>query len=330
MSPSTKLADLDVLLIGGAGFVGSNIAHRLAADGARVTVMDALLEGYGGNKKNLDGTLKPVAFIKGDARQSAAVAKAVKGRDVIVNLFAQVSHSRGLKEPFLDLDLNAKANLVVLEEIRKAAGAPLVVYTGTRGQTGEPKRLPVDEDHPDDPTDMNGINKLAAEKYHRLYHRVYGMKTFSLRLGNTYGPRHQMKHGQYGVLNWFVRQALEGKPIELFGGGKQTRDYTFVEDVAEAFRLAILKLAPNGSHYLIGSNFEASLKEIAGMIVRAAGRGTVVDKPYPPGVKEIEVSRYKTDFSRFAKATGWSPKTPLPDGIRRTVEFYRAHLKDYV
>lgn len=325
---STK--GLQVLLIGGAGFVGSSLALRLSSDGAAVTVMDAMLEGYGGNLANLEGAPRPIAFVKGDARDGEAVARQVAGKDVIVNLFAQVSHSRGLKEPFLDLDLNARANLVVLEEIRKHADKALVIFCGTRGQTGEPKALPVTEETPDNPADMNGINKNAAEQYHRLYHRVYGLKSLSLRLGNTYGPRHQMKHGQYGILNWFVRRALEGLPIELFGGGAQRRDYTFVEDAAEAFRLAVLKLPGDGAHYLIGSDFEASLKEVAAMIVTETGKGSVVEKPYPPGVKEIEVSRFKTDFSKFSRATGWAPRVPLKEGIARTVAFYRERLPAYL
>jgi nucleoside-diphosphate-sugar epimerase len=156
---------------------------------------------------------------------------------------------------------------------------------------------------------MNGINKLAAEKYHRLYHRVHGLRTLSLRLGNT--------------------RALEGQAIELFGGGMQTRDYTFVADAAEAFRLAILRIPGNGEHYFIGSNFEASLREVAQMIVSAAGAGSIVEKPYPPGVKVIEVSRFKTDFGKVHAATGWQPKVSLPEGIRRTVEFYRDRLADY-
>jgi UDP-glucose 4-epimerase len=329
MASRASTSGLRVLLIGGAGFVGSNLAHALARDGAEVTVMDAMLEGYGGNLANLEGTARPVAFVKGDARDGEAVALQVRGKDAIVNLFAQVSHSRGLQEPFLDLDLNARANLVVLEEVRKHADGAAVLFCGTRGQTGEPKRMPVDEDHPDDPTDMNGINKLAAEKYHRLYHRVHGLRTASLRLGNTYGPRHQMKHGQYGVLNWFVRRALDGATIELFGGGAQTRDYTFVEDAAEAFRLGLFKLPLRGEHYLIGSPFEASLAEVARMVVAAAGSGAIVEKPYPPGVREIEVSRYRTDFSRFASATGWAPSVPLDTGIARTVQFYRERLANY-
>ena len=330
MTARTTTSGMRIALLGGAGFVGSNLAHALARDGAEVTVFDALLDGYGGNLVNLEGTARPVTFVKGDARDGEAVAKVVAGQDAIVNLLAQVSHSRGLKEPFLDLDLNARANLVVLEEIRKHADAAFVVFCGTRGQTGEPRRPKVDEDHPDDPTDMNGINKLAAEKYHRLYHRVHGLKTCSLRLGNTYGPRHQMKHGQYGVLNWFVRRALEGGAIELYGGGAQTRDYTFVEDAAEAFRLALLRLKGDGAHYLIGSPFEATLREIADLVVKAAGQGTIVERPYPPGVKEIEVSRFSTDFSRFARATGWAPRVPLDEGIARTVAFYRERLRLYL
>jgi UDP-glucose 4-epimerase len=330
MAQHASTAGLRILLLGGAGFVGSNLAHRLAADGALVTVMDALIEGYGGNPANLEGAARPIRFVKGDARDGAAVASVLKDQDVVVNLFAQVSHSRGQKDPFLDLDLNARANLVVLEEIRKGADKALVIFCGTRGQTGEPKTLPVSEDTPDNPTDMNGINKLAAEKYHALYHRVHGLRTMSLRLGNTYGPRHQMKHGEYGVLNWFVRRALRGEPIELYGEGRQTRDYTYVDDAAEAFRLAILRLPGDGAHFLVGSDFEASLAEIAQMVVAAAGQGKVVNRPYPPGVKEIEVLRFKTDFSRMRERAGWSPKVPLKEGIGRTVDFYRTKLSLYL
>ena len=329
MAAPASLHGRRVLLIGGAGFIGSNLALRLVAEGASVTVMDALLEGYGGNPKNLEGGATDIPLLKADARDAASVRQAIRDQEVVVNLFAQVSHIRSLQDPFFDLDVNARANLVVLEEVRKAATDPFLVYAGTRGQTGEPKTLPVTEEHADDPTDMNGINKLSAEKYHRLYHRVHGLRTVSLRLGNTYGPRHQMMHGEYGVLNWFVRRALAGWPIELYGGGAQARDYTFVEDAAEAFRLAMLHLPGDGQHYLVGSDFEASLKHVAEMIVAATGSGSIVEKPYPPGVKAIEVARYKTDFRKIRAACGWHPRIGLDEGIRRTVDFYRARLADY-
>jgi len=318
-------------LIGGMGFVGSNLIHRLVPLGAEVTILDAMLEPYGGNRANIRGIEDKVRFVKGDARDEATVSKLVKDQDYVFNLFAQVSHPLSMSDPMLDIDINCRGNMVVLEAIRKTNGSAKVLYAGTRGSTGDAKYLPVDEDHPDNPPDVNGIDKWAAEKYHLLYHRVYGMKTTSLRVGNTFGERHQMKHGHYGVLNFFVRKAMLGETIQVFGDGEQVRDYTYADDLSDAFLLMMGSDKVWGKMYLIGGGRMISFKEMVNLVIQTVGGGHVEHVPFPNAQrKAIDVRKFFVTYERLEKDTGWAPKTDFEEGLRKTVAFYRQYLNDYV
>ncbi|MEM3086820.1 MAG: NAD-dependent epimerase/dehydratase family protein [Halobacteria archaeon] len=330
MAPVYRMEGRRALLLGGLGFIGSNLAHRLVGLGARVTLYDACLDPCGWNFRNLEGIRGRVRFVKGDARDRSRVERAVKGQEFVFNLFAQMGHGISMKEPLLDLDINARGNLTVLEACRRVNDDAVVVYAGTRAQMGEPRRVPVTEAHPQEPAEIYGIHKLAAEKYHLLYHKVHGMRTTSLRIGNTYGPRHQMRHAHWGVLNWFIRRAMLGEPIELHGDGRQARDFLYVDDVVEALvRLARCERA-RGEAFLIGSRDAVPLRTVAEKVVRAVGRGSLRRVPYPPGRKEIEIRRFAASTAKLKRCTGWVQSTGLDEGIGRTVEFYRENLRYYL
>ena len=325
-----NMSDSRVLITGGMGFIGSNLAHKLLSLEANVTLYDAMLPWYGGNPANIREIKDKVRFIKGDTRDFKLLSKSVKDTDVILNLAAQVSHPLSMSHPFLDIDINCVGNLNVLEACRRFNEDVVVVYSGTRGQVGEALYLPVDEKHPDNPLDINGIDKLAAEKYHLLYNRVYGIPTTSVRVGNTYGPRHQMKHGHYGVLNYFIRKAMLGETIKVYGDGKQTRDYCYVDDVADALILAAQKKSAIGEVFLIGSGEMIKFIDMVRKVIEIVGKGSYKLTPFPPGRREINVRNYYTTNSKIKSILGWEPRTSLEDGLRRTIAFYRERLKEYV
>lgn len=319
-----------VLVIGGLGFVGSNLAHKLLALGAEVTLYDACLDPYGWNLANVAEIKDKVRFVKGDTRDFELLKEHVRGKEHIFNLAAQVSHSLSMKEPFLDIEINCRGNMNVLEACRQVNDSAKIVYGGTRGQTGEALYLPVDEKHPDNPPDINGINKLAAEKYHLLYFKVYGIPATSLRIGNTYGPRHQMKHGEYGVLNYFIRRAMLGEVIEVYGSGNQIRDYTYVDDLVDALLLLAQSNKASGEVFLIGSGEQIKFLDMVKLVIKTVERGEYRLIPFPPGRKEINVERFAVSYKKLNKTVGWRPKTKLKEGMRKTVDFYRTRLKEYI
>lgn len=318
------------LITGGLGFVGSNLAHKLLALGAEVTLYDACLDPYGWNMANIAEIRDKVRFVKGDTRDFALLKEHVKDKDYIFNLAAQVSHSLSMKDPFLDIDINCRGNMNVLEACRQANDSAKIVYGGTRGQTGEAVYLPVDEKHPDNPPDINGIDKLAAEKYHLLYHKVYGIPAASLRIGNTYGPRHQMKHGEYGVLNYFIRRAMLGEIIEVYGSGEQIRDYTYVDDLVDALLLLAQSKKANGEIFVIGSGEQIKFIDMVKLVIKTVGKGEYRLVPFPPGRKEINVQRFFVSYKKLSKIVGWYPKTGLKEGLKKTVDFYRTRLQEYI
>lgn len=319
-----------VLLLGGLGFIGSNLAHRLVGIGAKVTIFDACLDPYGWNLHNLEGIRDRVKLVKGDARDRARVERLVNGQDVLFNLFAQVGHAISMEDPLLDLDINARGNLTVLEACRKVNDDAVIVYAGTQAQMGEPRRMPVTEDGPQEPAEIYGIHKMAAEKYHLLYHKVHGMRTSSLRISNTYGPRQQMKHGQFGVLNWFIRRAMLNETIELHGDGRQSRDFLYVDDVVDALVLLAQTPRARGEAFVIGSGTRVTLRALVEKLLKTVGQGSYRLVPYPPGRRAIEVRRYGVTTAKLRRFAGWVPRTSLDEGLRKTVEFYRENLPDYL
>ncbi|HRW51028.1 MAG: NAD-dependent epimerase/dehydratase family protein [Caldilinea sp.] len=318
-----------VLITGGLGFIGSNLARRLVDLGAHVTVIDSLIPDYGGNLFNIDGYENRLIVNIADVRDPYAMRALVKGQDLLFNLAGQVSHMDSMTDPFTDLEINARSQLSILEACREENPDAKIIYAGTRQQYGKPRYLPLDEDHLQAPTDVNGVNKLAGEWYHVVYHTAYGLRTSSLRLTNTYGPRQLIKHNRQGFIGWFIRLAVEGKEIQLYGDGSQLRDLTYVDDVVDAFLRAGATDTANGGIYNLGGPAPISLLELASLIVEIAGRGSVTLVPWPEARKKIDIGDVYSSYARIEAALGWKPVTPLADGLARTVAYYTQHLARY-
>ncbi len=326
---NASYAGADCLVTGGLGFIGSNLARRLVALGARVTLLDSMIEGHGGNRFNVAGIEDRVAINIADVRDRAAMDHLVRGRKYLFNLAGQVSHIDSMRDPFTDLEVNCRAQLSILESCRHNNRDVKVVFASSRQIYGRPQYLPVDEKHPVVPVDVNGINKMAGERYHLLYHEVHGVRATSLRLTNTYGPRQLVKHDRQGFIATFVRRAVEGGEIRLFGDGAQTRDLNFVDDVVDAFLRAAASDRANGQIYNLAGESSVSLRKIAETLVAIAGKGSVTTVPFPPDRAAIDIGAYHGTAEKIATELGWRPTTRLDDGLARTVRYYAEHLEHY-
>ena len=316
-----------VLVTGGAGFLGSNLCHELAARGARVTALDGFLFGGGANPVNLDGA--DVDLVQGDIRE-IDLRNLCEGRDVIFNLAAQTSHMGGQRDPLADIAVNAVAQVRLIQAAREAAPEAIVVHASTRQFYGRPHYLPVDENHPVNPPDANGVSKFAGEQYWMLEHRVQGRPVVSLRLTNCYGPRLRIRDARQTFLGIWIRCVLEGKSFEVWGG-EQLRDMTYVDDVTEAFLAAAATPACHGNIYNIGGPPPASLQELAEVTVRASnGAAKFTTREFPADRASIDIGSYHADDSKFRAATGWSAKIGLEDGIGRSIDWFRSRLPAYL
>lgn len=319
--------DCRVLVTGGLGFLGSNVALRLLELGADVHVMDSLAEGCGGNMANLKDAAGRIPIHIRDLRETEFVEDLVAGRDIVFNMAGRVDHVGSMVDPMADLEVNCRAQLSLMEACRHANPRVKVVYASSRQLYGRPQRLPVDEDHPVEPVDINGIHKRAAERYHFIY-SIYGLRACTLRLTNVYGPRQFVRDARLGVLGWFIHQAIEGQEIQLYGGGGQLRDPVFVDDAVDAFLRAGLSPTSVGQALNLGAP-PVSLREIAAMLIRITGKGSCRSVTFPPDRANIDIGDYYGDYRRAEKLFGWKPRKPLEDGLRETVAFFEGNREDY-
>ena len=319
-----------VLVTGALGFIGSNLSRALADLGARVLAVDSLLPDYGGNLFNLAGYEDKVKINIADVR-GHGMEYLVREQDILFNLAGQVSHIDSMVDPFTDLEINCRSQLWILEAVRKNNPGVKIVYAGTRQVYGKPMRLPVDETHLLNPTDVNGINKISGEFYHLVYHSVYGIRSTSLRLTNTYGPRQLIKHNRQGFIGWFIRQAVRGEEIQLFGDGQQKRDFDYVDDVVDALLRAGAMEAADGEVFNLGGEAPVALIDIAKMLVELAGRGGSYRLvAFPADRKKIDIGDFYADTTKIRKALGWKPEVALRDGLARTIDYYREHARHYL
>jgi UDP-glucose 4-epimerase len=318
------------LVTGGAGFVGSNLARRLVALGADVVLMDALLPDHGGNPFNLDGIRDRVRVEVADVRDRSAMDRLIRGQDFLFNLAGQVSHIDSMHDPFGDLETNCRSQLSILESCRHNNQDVAIVFAASRQQYGRPQYLPVDERHPIEPVDVNGINKTAGESYHRVYAETYGLRTVSLRLTNTYGPRQLVRHNRQGFIGWFIRTVVEGGTIDVYGDGAQVRDLNHVDDVVDAFLRAGVAAGRCGRVYNLAGDEPIALRALAEMLVRIAGRGALRCVPWPPEKRRIDIGSYYGTHALVTAELGWRPRIALADGLERTVRWYERHLAHYV
>jgi UDP-glucose 4-epimerase len=291
--------DRAVLVTGGLGFVGSNLCRRLADLGARVTSVDSLLPEYG-------------------------------GQGIVFNLAGQVSHIDSMTDPFTDLEINCRSQLWILEALRKRNPEAKIVYAGTRQIYGRPQRLPVDEEHALAPADVNGINKISGEFYHLVYHQVYGIRACSLRLTNTFGPRQLIRHNRQGFIGWFVRNAVLGETIEVFGDGAQRRDFDYVDDVVDAFLRAGASEDSNGQVFNLGGGPPISLLDLAQDLVKLSGGSQIKVVPFPAERKKIDIGDFYSDARKIERVLGWKSRTPFFTGLERTMEYYRKNKDRYL
>jgi len=319
-----------VMITGGLGFIGSNLARRLVELGADVLLVDSLIPDYGGNLFNIDGIADRVRVNVADIRQQTTMNYLVQDRDVIFNLAGQVSHIDSMRDPYTDLEINCRSQLTVLEACRNHNPKVKVVFAGTRQVYGRPDTLPVAETQLVRPTDVNGINKAAGEYYHLVYNNVFGVRACSLRLTNVYGPRQLLKHNRQGFIGWFIRLAIENRTIEIYGDGTQRRDFVYVDDAADAFLRAGASDACNGEVFNVGGDEPISHRDLTALLLKVAGTGSVRYVEWPAEKKAIDIGSFYADSTKFKTATGWRPGVPLDDGLRRTIAFYREHLCEYV
>jgi UDP-glucose 4-epimerase len=323
------LAGKKVLITGGLGFIGSNLAIRLVREGARVAVCDAMIEGYGGNFENVRDVRGEIEVHIADVRDEGEMAQLVEGRDVVFHLAAQVSHVLSLANPYPDIDINIKGTAVVLEACRKHNPDAIVVRSGTRGQYGPAVRLPVSEEAPADPRGIYEISQLSAEMICRTYTRIHRLRTLPLRLTNVYGPRGQMKHPHFGVVNWFVRLALEGKPIPIFGTGRILRDFLYVDDCVDALLAAVGEPATVGEILNVGNDRASSFLDVAETLRELVPGTEIAFTDFTPERRAQEPGDFVSDIEKIRRLTGWSPRVDLRDGLTRTVAFYRERRADY-
>jgi UDP-glucose 4-epimerase len=321
--------DRPVLVTGGLGFIGSNLCRELADLGARVTAVDSLLPDYGGNLFNLAGYEERVRINFADVR-GHAMEVLVQGQDVLFNLAGQVSHVDSMSDPFTDLEINCRSQLWILEAVRKRNPALKVVYAGTRQIYGRPRFLPVNEEHLLTPTDVNGINKISGEMYHLVYHAVYGIRASSLRLTNTYGPRQLIRHNRQGFIGWFIRKAVLGEEIQVFGDGSQRRDFDYVDDVVDAFLRAGAMDAADGQVFNLGGTEPIALLDLAKLLIELSGRGSFVLAPFPEERKRIDIGDFVADATKIKRVLGWEPRVALRAGLARTLDYYREHRERYL
>ena len=319
-----------VMITGGLGFIGSNLANLLVDLGADVLIVDSLITDYGGNLFNLSGIADRVQLNIADIRMQSTMNVLVRDRDVIFNLAGQVSHIDSMLDPHTDLEINCRAQLTMLEACRNHNRRVRVVYAGTRQVYGRPERLPVDERQLVKPADINGINKAAGEYYHLLYNNVYGVRASSLRLTNVFGPRQLIKHNRQGFIGWFIRKAIEDAEIQIFGDGSQLRDFVYVDDAADAFLRAGAMEACDGEVFNVGGDRPVSHRDLVTLLVEIAGSGRVRYVEWPADKKRIDIGSFYSDSTKFREVTGWAPAVDLREGLRRTVEFYRANRAHYV
>jgi UDP-glucose 4-epimerase len=318
-----------VLVTGGLGFIGSNLAIRLVREGARVALCDAMIEGYGGNFENVREVRGDVEVHVADVRDESAMAALVAGREIVFHLAAQVSHVMSLSNPYPDIDINIKGTAALLEACRKHNPEAIVVRSGTRGQYGPAVSLPVSEDAPSDPRGLYEISQLSAEMICRTYTRIHGVRTVPLRLTNVYGPRAQMKHPHFGVVNWFVRLALDGRPIPIFGSGGILRDFLYVDDCVEALVRAAQEPAMIGEIVNVGNDRASTFLEVAKTLQDLVPGTAIEFTDFTPERKAQEPGDFVSDITRIRRLLAWEPTVDLREGLSRTVAFYRERRAAY-
>ncbi len=319
----------NIIITGGLGFIGSNLAIRLVELGSSLTLVDSLVPQYGGNLWNIEPVKDQVRVNISDVRDRYSMCHLVQGQDYLFNLAGQTSHIDSMEDPYTDLEINAHAQLSILEACRHNNPTIKIVFASTRQIYGRPQYLPVDESHPIRPVDVNGINKMAGEDYHLVYNNVYGIHSAILRLTNTYGPRMRIKDARQTFLGIWIRNLIEGNPIKVFGDGSQIRDFNYIDDVVDALLLTALSDDANGKVYNLGAEDKMSLAETARLLTSFYKNENYQMVPFPENRKSIDIGDYWADFGLIQRELGWTPRVPLAVGLRNTLEYFEENINYY-
>jgi len=318
-----------VLIAGGLGMIGSNLARRLVGLGAHVTILDAMLSPYGGNYFNVSDVRERLEIRIGDIRNESLLSSVLPGVDYLFSLAAQVSYTDSNLDPLNDLDINCRGQLLILEALRKHNRNARVLFAGSRMQYGPVESTPVTENTGAHPLSIYALHKFAGEYYHRIYHNLHGLRTVTVRITNPYGPRSQMKHSKYSLINWFIRTAMESKEICIFGEGSQIRDYIFVDDIVDGMLAAAAVECLRGQAYNLGSGVGTRFVSMVETVLRVVGGGTSRFVPWPRDYEFIETGDFVADIALLKAETGWKPSVDLDEGVRRTFEYYKEHRANY-
>jgi len=329
MKTKGMFKDKEVLVTGGIGFIGSNLCIELVKNGAHVTIVDNMLPRQGGNLFNIKDIEDKVRVNFSDVRNGLSMNHLVKGKHYIFHLAGQVNHVDSMRNPIQDLQINCRGTLVLLEALRHNNRDARVVFAGTRGEYGSSVKLPVDEDHPTNPKGIYAVTNLTAEKMVLVYDDIFGIKGACLRITNTYGPRHQMAHDEYGVFNWFIRKAIDNEAIPVFGDGRILRDFIYVDDIVDCMLMTAASDNAYGEVFNVGTGIPVSFVELAKKIVEIAGSGHAQFTEFTQERKEVEPGDYYTNITKIKQTTGWKPLVSLDEGIKKTIEYYRKYKKEY-
>ena len=327
--PLETYQNKEILITGGLGFIGSNLAIQLAKLGTKVSIVDIMLPRHGGNLFNVEEVKNKIRINFSDIRDELSMAYLVQSKDYIFHLAGQVNHVDSVRDPIKDLDINCRGTLVILEACRKHNKNAKVIFSGTRGQYGSTTALPVTEEHPMNPKGIYAITNLAAEKMILSYHQVHHINGVCLRITNTYGPRHQMRHDEYGVFNWFIRKAIDSEEINIFGDGSIVRDFLYVDDLVQCLLMVGLCGKSYGNVFNVGSGMPVSFLEIVKKIVEVTRSGRYRFTEFTQERKVLEPGDYYADIKKIKTIVGWQPRISLEDGIAKTVDFYRCFKEKY-
>lgn len=326
---NVECKNMHVLITGGLGFIGSNLAIALVKQGAHVTILDNMMPNQGGNLFNIEPIKDNVDINFSDIRDRLAVEQLVKGKDYIFHLARQTDHILSLTDPFPDIDINVRGTAILLEACKKYNPEVRLIYTGTRGQYGKAVKIPVSEDAPTNPRGIYEITNLTAEKMIQVYHDVHGIRSIMLRLTNIYGPGSQMKHNHYGVVNWFIRLALDNETIPVFGDGKLKRDFLYIDDAVDAIIRCALANRCYGEIINVGNDKPDTFLTLVKCIIHIAQKGRFAFTPFSPERKAQEPGDFASDVTKIKRLTRWQPKTPLETGLRKTITYYRKYHQKY-
>ncbi len=329
MKKYETFSDKKVLITGGLGFIGSNLAIKLVEAGAKVTLLDAMIPGHGGNPFNIDPIKNEVMVNFSDIRDENSINYIVRDKEFIFHLAGQNDHVLSLANPFPDIDINVKGSAVLLEACKKFNREVKIIYTGTRGEYGSAAQLPVKEDAPLNPKGIYELSSLTAQKLFKIYHDNHGIKTITLRLTNIYGERAQMQHDRFGVTNWFIRLAIDGETIKVFGDGSILRDFLYVQDTVDAILKAALCEEAYGEVFNVGVDKPTSFLELVKTIIEVAGSGKWEFAPFTPERAAQEPGNFYSDISKARTVINWEPKTGIKEGIARTIEYYLRYKSQY-